>query len=320
MKNNVIRRLGVLAAALVAATSIHAATTTLPKGLTALQRQHVADLHRQQDLGPRAAAVHRGADTKAPKLTMFNAQAQVNANLSFSQLAIDMKATDFDSGIEYVFVYATSPSGQYTGTGYSNGYPAAQVHRTVGMSFNRYSEPGDWTVTEVDVYDAAGNVSSYDAAQLALLGNTVFTVKNDSWARDVSPPVLTTARVLTPDVPLTDGTNLLSPWIGVSMTAVDTGSPRAAGVNYMAFEFCTLDLQHCFATGWSSTWASQARTVATPGVQLYGGSYPAGTYYLYYTYVVDWAGNAQYLTGSEFGGDTDFSTLFPAGHTMTLSF
>ena len=126
--------------------------------------------------------------------------------------------------------------------------------------------------------------------------------------------------MLTPNVSLTDGTNLLSPWVGVSMKTDDTGSPRVAGINYMAAEFCTLDVQHCIGMGWSSTYATQAHITASPGTQLYGGYYPAGTYYLYYTYVVDWAGNAQYLMGSEFGGETDFSTLFPAGHTMTLTF
>ena len=44
-----------------------------------------------------------------------------------------------------------------------------------------------------------------------------------------------------------------------------------------------------------------------------------GLYYLYQLLALDFAGNVRPLTGSEFGGETDFSALLPDGHTITLT-
>jgi hypothetical protein len=145
------------------------------------------------------------------------------------------------------------------------------------------------------------------------VGNTTFTVHNDTWSQERTAPAVVKGIVLTPEV--TQGTD--GAWAGVQVTSKDAGDPAPSGIWNLATDFCTLDGQWCMYITAQTSLYNQDRLVLQPAAKLIG--YPAGTYYLQSLSVEDFAHNLTFLTAKEFGGDTDFSTLFPAGHTIEIT-
>lgn len=307
-------RIAITLAILISSTAASLAATGAP--LTPAQRHQVSNLQRMASLGAGAVPIKGDANLAGgPKLTVFSIGTSVDATSVDAQLRVDLVAADKISQLNYMAVTATSPDGtQQVSTGYPTGFPSSRVTAAVGLAFNYFHQPGTWNVTQVTLYDVAGNSVNYDAAALSNLGPTAFTVKNDSWRRDVSPPVASAGKVLTSHVDV----HAAPANVGLQYTISDTGNPDASGPSTAAAQLCTLDLANCIYLSHSQTYAGLAKAVMKPTTQLYAG-YPAGTYYLYILYSTDWAGYAQYLTGADFGGETDFSVLFPNGHTITVT-
>ncbi|MGM9485831.1 hypothetical protein [Ideonella sp. YS5] len=306
-------------AAIKIAVSITLASASLAAAaapLTPAQRQQVSDMQRMATLGPGAAPAKRGSELAGgPKLTAFSVGPSVDAGSMDAQLRVDLVATDRLSQLNYMSVTATSPDGlQQVSTGYTTGFPSSKVTSAIGLAFNYFHAPGTWNVTQVILYDVAGNQVIYDAAALSNLGPTAFTVKNETWRTDTSPPTASAGKVLTPHVDVKS----VAAYAGVQYAINDTGNPKASGPSYATAQFCTLDFANCIYLSHSLTYAGLAKATMRPTTQLYAG-YPAGTYYLYILYSTDWAGYTEYLTGADFGGETDFSALFPNGHTITVT-
>jgi hypothetical protein len=308
--NNAQRRL-ILLGCLCTALDPGAPAATL----TPAQRHQVSDMQRMAALGATASMRRDSSALTGAKLTTFTIGTSVDAGVADAQLRVDLTATDQIAGLTYMSVFASSANGtQSTTVAYVTGMPSGKVTATLGLPFNAFNAAGPWTVTEVDLYDAAGNAVYVDENALALLGPTTFTVANGSWEQDAKTPTISAGKILTPNV----STATAAAYAGLQFTVSDTGTPKPSGPYTSSAEFCTLDFANCFSMSLTQTYAGLAKVTMKPAAQLYAG-YPAGVYYLYTLYATDWAGNARYLTGADFGGETDFSTLFPTGHTISIT-
>ncbi len=264
-----------------------------------------------------------GADATGPVLTAFNASTTLNVSKSSAPFKVFVKATDDLSGVSYLYFDATGPSGQTITAYAAPGYPAKAVSLSGGFqNLNRMLEPGTWKFTYAYGYDAAGNYSAVDEATLDALGNTTFTVGNNT-GHDIVKPLLTSGKVMTPAVSLSalvPGSADSPVYVGVKVTASDAGTTALAGVASVSLYFCKLAEPNVCIYPYGDVFATALSTASlTVGAQVSAANgIVTGTYELKVAYVYDHAGNDTYLHSTNFGGTTDFSALFPGGTTITL--
>jgi len=287
-----------------------------PGTLTAAQ--HFA-LVRPAAAAPHPATAARttaAVDANPPTLRSINTGIYVDATGDIPQLLINFKAVDDASGVYYLTLEATGPNGQKKFGNFGPQFPVAALNATMALRFGPHDIPGLWRVTGLEVGDGAGNFHDYTAQELAALGNTRFWVQN-SYAKylDNTPPVLTSAAILTPSVSLAGGN---STTVGVKVVAGDAGNPAATGVQQAELVFCSLTDGNCFSMMQNDSVEGRTSTTLMFAVGVASLGYALGDYLLYYVYLTDWAGNESYTVGTEFGGSTDFSTLMAAGHKITL--
>ncbi|MBK6864764.1 MAG: hypothetical protein IPG91_15065 [Ideonella sp.] len=263
-----------------------------------------------------AARVHAeaAADTTGPVLTAFSAGTTLNISKAEAPFKIKVKATDDKSGVAGTYFYATGPSGQSINAYAYAGYPAKSVSVTGGFnSPNRMLEPGAWKFKYGYGYDLAGNYSLFDEATLDALGNTTFTVVNSS-GYDLVKPLLVSGEVLTPTVSLAaivPGTTDMHRYVGAKVTASDAGNTALAGVRSVDLNFCKVANPGKCIYLYGNVYANgQASVTLTTGHQLSADSV-TGTFELAYATIYDHANNYTQLTGSKFGGITDFGLIFP---------
>jgi hypothetical protein len=275
---------------------------------------HVRQLVAKQQAERSQSAA--GADVTPPVLTQFNASATLDLSKAAAPFRINIKATDDLSGLQYLSALATGPSGQTITAFAFSSYPAINFAGFAGFStIDRLLEPGAWKFTYAYGYDVAGNYFGLDETALAALGNTTFTVVNIS-GYDPVTPALAGGQIFTPSVSLSGhaaGTTDQDPYVGCKLKLTDAGSTALSGLSQGYAYFCQLaDTSKCiylsgytYATGL----ASASFSVGTQ-VSASRGDVP-GNYELYYVHVDDHAGNGKSYTSSKFGGETDFSAIFP---------
>ena len=273
--------------------------------------------------GQRAARAHgilSGSDITAPVLTSFSTQGSVDATLTANALTVAIKASDDLSGIYWGGAYAFGPNGQSVYVSFSSDFPANKYNGPMwSTSQLAFLAPGTYTFDSAYVADVAGNVSYYDAAQLAALGRTSFTVKNKA-GFDAVPPGLLKGRILTPQVSLGSfhpGTDQ-GPFAGVSVDLSDAGNTAVAGVQNVYLQFCVPGSSDCLGLSSYAGVPRKAAVTLRPSNRLYAGWGPEGEYHLYYISITDFAGNSSFLMSTEFGGETDFSLYFPST-TITVT-
>jgi hypothetical protein len=279
------------------------------------QRAHVERVIARQRATPAPSAA---ADTTPPVLTVFNAAAAINLTKHAQPFRITIKGTDDMSGLKRVIYQATGPSGQIITGSTDDGFPALNYSGSAGLvGVNQFLEPGTWAFTYAYGWDWAGNYFFVDAAGLAALGNTVFTVSNLA-GYDLIKPVLVSGKVLSPSVSLSaviNGTASEDPAVGVKLTFTDAGNPAVSGTYSAGANFCQVASPptKCFTIeGYTSTMGQASETLTLVGqVSAARGQVP-GEYELYSVYVHDHAYNSTSLTSTLFGGETDFKTLLPA--------
>jgi hypothetical protein len=185
----------------------------------------------------------------------------------------------------------------------------------------RLLEPGAWTIVHARLEDLAGNPRKVDAAALAALGNTAFTVVNPGTFDNVAP-TLVSGQLLTASVSLTGtakGTTQ-APFVGLKLSVADTGATGVAGIATVHAAFCLADESRCLDVIQSTPLGGSAvSATVTIGRQVAGalGDAP-GEYLLYEVVLIDHAGNARELLSTAFGGATDFSVLFTGGTSILL--
>jgi hypothetical protein len=223
-----------LAGALLASLSLGAVASP--------HAMHGAPAHR----APAVHAAYTSTDTTPPVLQAISVAGTANANQAITSVRVTLDYTDDLSGGGWGILWVQSPSGAvYQAQEFFDGNGALHVThtQTIGESragaaftFDGWSEPGTWRVSQLYLYDVAGNSSTYDADQLAALGPTTFTVNNTHY--DGIAPVLVAARLLTSSVSLASGNDAGIPWVKASLTVSDTGTNTASGVDYVSVWFC----------------------------------------------------------------------------------
>lgn len=258
-------------------------------------------------------------DVTPPTLTAFHAKGRVSANAPADGVLVEVKASDDQSGVSGIQAMAIGPSGHVISTNDTIVRPVKVYRGSLGdrFSLTGFDEPGTYTFTWAIVHDFAGNYTQYDQVALAALGKVTFEVKNSA-GYDYLAPALAAGKIQTPRISLSDtvpGTDR-PPFIGVSIDATDAGNTALAGVNSASAWFCTLDSSRCILASTryvAAVWPpGQAAAKVNMGRALIPDHDAPGNYHLYKVIIDDHAGNLTELTGTEFGGETDFSVYFPS--------
>lgn len=261
-------------------------------------------------------------DTTPPMLTALSVGTKVNVTKSKSQLLVNFTATDGLSGLDYIYIGAVGPSGQFAFVEFEDAYPSTSLSQTLALNISPFAEPGRWSVDLVYGWDVAGNLFVLDANSMKAFGNTVFTVINTNPnVGDLTPPRLLRGKVLTPKVFLStppigtvDG---MDPYAGVNVELYDGDSTVISGVHGAEVEFCLADESSCFSSysiintfGIKDLVFSTYNNDWTP-YQATQPSFLTGKYFINHVWIWDQANNEVELQSIVFGGDTDFSQIFP---------
>jgi hypothetical protein len=256
-------------------------------------------------------------DNTPPVLKSFRITPPADVAAPFAQLVFDAKATDDLSGVAAVQFGLQGPHGQGVG-GYS-WITVPQKSATVRFALNEtaYVEPGTWTVTYVYVGDAAGNYVFYAGDELAALGNVQVTIANGQPGLvDFTPPVVSQGTVVTPSLSAsgTQKGTTQSPLIKADFALSDDRS----GVMQAAATWCLADMSACLYSFASESVHGQRKETLHMAGSLPSAQTP-GVYILHDLQAWDQAGNLVWMDSADFGGETDFSTLMPGGHTITVT-
>jgi hypothetical protein len=263
-------------------------------------------------------------DTTPPVLRRFNLSGSVNAQLPAQAIDADIRITDNLSGVVYYYLELRSPSGTAVYRSKTVPAPETNVSSTLSVGspysspgFTVFSQPGRWVATFLYAYDANGNVASYSQTDLAGFGNTTFTVSN-SGGYDIVPPSLLSGSILTTTLrrsraPVGTGAGT-PPYASADMRLQDAGNGAISGTYYGYLSFCLPDSgtgcqDTLFLIGYTNRKGLVGNTLRVGG-QISSTQTP-GVYKLRSAYLYDIAGNSLNLVSTEFGGSTDFSTLFP---------
>lgn len=274
----------------------------------------VQALVAKQQAARKAGAV-AGLDSTAPTVTAFNVGRRLDPSKTWNQVLVDITIKDALSGLSWAYADFVGPSGQWITLymPYGYGQTVEEIHAALHMS--PAYEPGTWKAYDLYGYDVAGNYFYKDQNALRALGNIQFKVSSTVY--DVTPPTLVSGTVSATSISLSTpwpGTESSGPFVTAKLAVTDAGNTGVSGPAYSYAQYCTQDLVNCFGLGndyyyYATTPYGVTSATQTLGTQLYDG-FPTGEYHLYYVQLGDNAGNWISYTSSEFGGETDFSTLF----------
>lgn len=262
-------------------------------------------------------------DTMPPKLTKFALVGSVDAQQQGAAAIADMAITDDLSGVQFVTLTLTSPSGAQSATLYNILSSGARKYAgkfsvgsmdllDFGGRFTRFSEPGTWTATMMLVTDAAGNLVIYSASDLAALGNTNVTVTN-AGGYDVIPPDVAKGTIQTTKISLSKPPRGMPagtpPFLRARLDVTDAGNGAVSGAKIASMSFCLPDgFGECLDTieldGTADATHLAQTTVRMEATPRDGQM--TGTYHLYQVFVEDVAGNLNVIT-------TGLDALFPDG-------
>jgi len=126
------------------------------------------------------AVTNTGSDSTAPSLTGLTILTpEVFPASGDAQMSFMASATDDISGIEKIRIDLTGPNGQYLAAwGYFfDTTPLAASGQMDTAVLSTLLQDGSWTISQIEVYDAAGNSSKYDTFDLGISGySTTVTV------------------------------------------------------------------------------------------------------------------------------------------------
>lgn len=306
--------LGAWAAAMMAAACpVHAGLPTAEQlnQMSPPKRMEAIKALAAQQAATRSTKSGR-LDSTPPKVLAFSAGTQVDASKSIEQLTMSLTVTDDLSGVDSIMVSARSPSGQYIST-YSNGHAGMlQVKAGLALSLSPFAEPGQWQIVSLGVSDLNNNWTNLDQDALQALGNTKFEVLSAS--ADLVAPKLTSGKILTPEVSASKpakGTANRASYARVQLNISDSGTDAISGPSYSSLSFCLPDKSVCFYFGSYGQPVYGTKKFSEVANNDSFADVAPGEYLLESVGLSDWAGNYREYTSTEFGGETDFSKLFP---------
>lgn len=288
------------------------------RGLVRLPPARLAAVLRSLGGSRAAAAPGSKIDTVPPVLKAFTMTAPADVSAPFAQVRVEAWATDDLSGVLTFWAVLEGPSGQILTVSPPDWWlPTRNFHQLIAADTSAYMEPGTWTVLYVDVFDTENNRAEYDTAAIAGLGNATIEIANShSRLVDLEGPELLFGKIRTPVVSATGhpkGTDTF-PIIGADFTITDSGS----GVDDSNATWCLADMSSCIgAVGEDSVRGEKHAVIGATGTQY--SPPPIGVYELYTWQAHDHAGNGTVHVSKDFGGDTDFSTYFPGGTSITIT-
>ncbi|MFO1337093.1 MAG: hypothetical protein U1F53_02480 [Burkholderiaceae bacterium] len=277
-------------------------------------------------------------DSQAPLLQRVDVTGSVNAQSNNQYVTTTITLTDDISGVASYSVDFRSPSGMHHVARVKTiAVPRTKVKSeiTLGASpfseppFLKFAEPGTWKVYSLTTTDAAGNTRSYDESQLGSLpGVHTFQVTNGG-GYDIVPPTLASGTIQTPTVRLSKepkGTPVgTPPFVSAQVSMTDAGNGVVSG-NYIGrLMFCAAGSGSCqpgatntFTMSGVSNRTGLAANSLAVGTQLVTNQM-LGNYLIHSLEMVDVAGSHRTLLSTDFGGATNFHTLFPQGVTVFVS-
>jgi hypothetical protein len=267
-------------------------------------------------------------DNTPPVLAKFALEGSVDAQQQGAAAIADMTLTDDLSGIQFVTLTLSSPSGAQSATLYnilSSGARKYAGRFAVGSQdlldfggrFTRFSEPGTWTATSMLVADVNGNIAIYGGSDLAALGNATVEVKNEG-GYDVTPPAVASGQIVTRQVSLSRppaGTAAgTAPFIDAALVVTDAGNGAVAGPLVASMSFCLPDQWGDCQDTIELDGTADATHLAKTTLRMSASPRPGqltGKYGLYQVFVLDAAGNAVVVTSG-------LSELFPKGMVINV--
>lgn len=282
-----------------------------PAEMQAARLAHLAALRR--------AGASSALDTTAPKLTAFSVAPTANVSVAPGGLTITMTATDNDTGINYGYAILAGPSGQTLWAPLYQGMPLRTVNAKSLQVLSPFAEPGTWSVLYVGLQDYEGNFAYVSGDELDALGNSHFTVTSRGQGDKIAP-TLVGGKVVNTTVSISGhqrDTNA-APWTGTILVGQDSGA-TISGIQYAYAWYCTLDRLSCFSLSGTASTLATAQPVSVGAYSSIQSWNAPGEYHLDSVTLQDRAGNFSTFTSTEFGGTTDFSTLFTGGTTITLT-
>lgn len=300
MRSTSIRLALVAAAAMAATAGAQAARTIDLSKLSPAQQAHHAKVQAKQ----RAGKPEYNYDIKPPVLKAVNTGGKVNAALKNAQAVVSLGIIDNLAGVRSVNVTLESPSGQEASGQWNLSYESTRFEVQIGVDMSEATENGPWVVRSVSLQDANGNSAFYDAAALAALGRTSFTVYGA--AGDLSDPELMAGGVnLTPVVSRSTPPRGMLPGnearVGVQINVQDLG---AAGIRSASAEYCGVEYWDCMYLNATVPVRGTSSATLTLGGHVYEGQ-TLGTYTPYSITVYDYAGNGR----TYYQWDVDFASL-----------
>jgi hypothetical protein len=138
---------------------------------------------------PTTLQVVSSVDNTAPKLDGLSfAPRAIDTRLGSAGITLNVMASDDLSGLRLFEATFVSPSGTATQRIRFDLTPAAVVNTSRTLTFPRFSEAGNWTLSAVFLADSAGNTLALDAEGLAAMGiSETLTVES---VQDTTPPRL----------------------------------------------------------------------------------------------------------------------------------
>jgi len=229
------------------------------------------------------------SDTTPPNITAFSfSPASINTTAASANVVVNYTLTDDIAGANFFQVVFTSPTGAQSQSSSTSFAAATTVTSSATLTFPRFSEAGDWTVSSVFISDAAGNTLFLDPAGLAARGFTnTLTVTS---INDTVAPTLT-AFSFTP-------TSINVTGADATVTASFQATDDIAGVTNIQVAFASQSggsIQTAAATFTANTSVSGSATATFPR-----GS-ENGTWTVQFVFLTDAAGNTRTVSTSDLG-------------------
>jgi hypothetical protein len=222
-------------------------------------------------------------DTEPPTLTSlrFTPDA-IDTSAGPANVAVAFRASDAMSGITSLEIVFLSPSAN-SKQGGSITFPSLNgVTDSLKVTFPRFSEPGQWTLSSALLTDAAGNTRLLDTDDLVRLGvRTTLDVKG---SQDTTPPRLTALRFAPEAVDTRRGP--------ANVDVIITATDDFAGVR--SAEVVFVSPSESARERGSVSFAPRAEVTATIRVSFPGSSEP-GDWCMESVAVTDDAGNTLIL-------------------------
>jgi len=111
-------------------------------------------------------------DTTPPELTAFTfAPSDVDAQAGAATVDFTLTVTDDLSGVASIQILVTGPAGVAARAGwFCEGERASSTTQVLTVTLPQYSAAGAWTVSRVELADAAGNTRTMSASDLTAGG------------------------------------------------------------------------------------------------------------------------------------------------------